>query len=180
MSLDEECNWRVENLYKESHIWLIQVATNTTKNAEHAMDMVSDLYVYLIKNKKSSIFWGVSYNLIYCMRYIQSRWISKREKNQRYKLYESMGSYDRPDEEYDIEKDIQIQIAYDSVMDEIQNLKKTRSFAQAHLYEMYWCSDDKMMDVANKIGISKSTTFNAISKIKNHMKSVIHNPFKDE
>jgi DNA-directed RNA polymerase specialized sigma24 family protein len=179
MSLDEECDWRLENLYKESHIWLLQVATNTTKNADHAADMVSDLYLYLHNNKKQEIFWGVSYNLMYCLRYIQSRWINKREKNQRYKLYENMKDYDRPDEEYDIERDIEVMRAYDMVKSEVDNLKNTKYFAQAALYQMYWMTDDKLMDVANKIGISKSTTFNAIKKVKEHLKTVIKNPFND-
>jgi predicted DNA binding protein len=37
-----------------------------------------------------------------------------------------------------------------------------------------------MMDVANKIGISKSTTFTSIKKVREHLSKVINNPFKPE
>lgn len=180
MSFEEECDWRLENLYKESHIWLIQVATNVTRDSENAADMVSDLYLYLHKHRKKEIFWGISYNLIYCMRYIKSRWISKREKLNRYKLYESMGDYDRADEVYDTDKDIQIQMTYELVKEEVEALKNTKLFAQSSLYKMYFYTDDNLSDISEKIGISKSTTFNAIKKVKTHLKNNIPNPFKDE
>lgn len=180
MSFDDECDWRLSNLYKESHIWLLQVATNTTKNAENAEDMVSDLYLYLHNNRKKEIFWGVSYNLIYCMRYIQSRWKNKRDKNKRYQLYDNMKEWDTTDTEYDIEKDLEIEMTYELVKEEVDALKNTKLFAQSALYKMYWYSDDKLIDVANKIGISKSTAFNAIKKVKDHLKSNIKNPFIDD
>jgi predicted DNA-binding protein YlxM (UPF0122 family) len=59
-------------------------------------------------------------------------------------------------------------------------MKGTRQFAQASIYEMYWLTEDKMMDVANKIGISKSTTFTSIKKVREHLSKVINNPFKPE
>lgn len=177
MSYEEECDWRLENLYKESHIWLIQVATNTTRNTEHAQDMVSDLYLYLHKHRKKEIFWGKSYNLMYCMRYIQSRWISKREKLNRYKLASSMMDYDEPMEEYDIDRDIAIMREYDKVKVELKRLEQTKLFPQAKLYELYWMSDDKIMDVAAKIHLSKSTVFTSIKKIRNHLKTILDNPF---
>jgi predicted DNA-binding protein YlxM (UPF0122 family) len=48
------------------------------------------------------------------------------------------------------------------------------------IYEMYWNSDDTLQAVADKIGISKSTTFIAIKKIRKHLKLVIDNPFINE
>lgn len=180
MSYEQECDWRLENLYKESHIWLIQVATNTTNDADNAADMVSDLYLYLHKHRKKEIFWGVSYNLMYCMRYIQSRWKSKREKLNRYKFKETMMDFDEPMEEYDMDRDVAIMREYDKVKEELKRLEQTKLFPQAKLYEMYWMSDDKIMDVADKIHLSKSTVFSAIKKIRNHMKDILDNPFKPE
>jgi len=180
MSFEEECDWRLENLYKESHIWLIQVATNTTRNAENAEDMVSDLYLYLHNHRKKEIFWGKSYNLIYCMRYIQCRWISKREKLNRYKLYDNIMDMDTIDEPYDIDKDIQVMMTYDLVKEEVDALKNTKLFAQSALFKMYCYDDNTLSDVANKIGISKSTAFNSIKKVKDHLRKNIENPFKNE
>jgi predicted DNA binding protein len=38
-------------------------------------------------------------------------------------------------------------------------------------------SDDTLDEVANKIGISKSTTFLAVRKVRRILKEVIDNPF---
>jgi predicted DNA-binding protein (UPF0251 family) len=43
---------------------------------------------------------------------------------------------------------------------------------------MYWCSEDTLDEVANKIGISKSTTFLAVKKIRKYLAEVIDNPYK--
>jgi hypothetical protein len=180
MSLDMECDWRLTNLYKDSHIWLIKASTNVTKNAEYAADLVSDLYLYLHNNKKKQIFWGNSYNLIYCQRYLQSRWLSKRKLLQRFKYSEDMNDYDKEVDEYDYDKDFQMMEAYDNVISELTKLKGTKLFARATIFEMYMLSDDKMLEVAKKIGISKSTTFSCIKKIKQHLKETIKNPFGNE
>jgi DNA-directed RNA polymerase specialized sigma subunit len=47
------------------------------------------------------------------------------------------------------------------------------------IYEIYWTSEDTLQEVADKIGISKSTTFIAIKKIRKHLKGLIKNPFID-
>jgi DNA-directed RNA polymerase specialized sigma24 family protein len=179
MSFEQECDWRLENLYKESHIWLLQAATNITKNRENAEDLVSDCYYYIHKKRNQKIFWGVSYNLMYCYRYLQTRWINKIDKLKRVSYEESMRKYDREDEEYDVDLDIRVMNEYQSVLDEIKRLKGTRQFAQASIFEMYWMTDDKMIEVAKKIGISKSTTFTSIKKIREHLSKTITNPFDE-
>jgi len=180
MSFQEECDWRLTNLYNQSHTWLMQAATNITKSNPDADELVSDLYLYLHKKKNPKIFWGDSYNVMYCYRNLQTRWISKRQKLYRYNHQECMSSFDDVNEEYDVEKDEAIMREYQRVMEELNKLSKTNMFAQAKLFELYWFSDDKIMDVANKIHLSKSTVFNSIKKIKLHLKNTINNPFIDE
>jgi predicted DNA-binding protein YlxM (UPF0122 family) len=52
-------------------------------------------------------------------------------------------------------------------------------WTSAKLYELYWYSDKNLNEVADAIGISKSTTFLAIRKIRTHMKEILDNPFND-
>ena len=80
--------------------------------------------------------------------------------------------------EYDEQRDRDIMKAYEDVINELKSLQTTKLWLAARLYEMYWMSDDNLNEVAAKIGISKSTTFLAIKKIRNHMKNVINNPFQ--
>jgi DNA-directed RNA polymerase specialized sigma subunit len=82
------------------------------------------------------------------------------------------------DTEYDIDSDIQIQRAHDEVISELKQLEKTRMWPQAKIFQLYWMSDKTLDEVANDIGISKSTTFLAVRKIKNYLKEVIDDPYK--
>jgi predicted DNA-binding protein YlxM (UPF0122 family) len=45
---------------------------------------------------------------------------------------------------------------------------------------MYSFADITMEELSNKIGISKSTTFLNIKKIKEHLKNKLQNPYEDE
>ena len=65
------------------------------------------------------------------------------------------------------------------IKNELQNIKKTKHFASAMIYEDYWYSDKTLNAVADSIGISKSTTFIHIRKMRNHMKDILDNPFHD-
>jgi DNA-directed RNA polymerase specialized sigma subunit len=78
---------------------------------------------------------------------------------------------------YDTERDLAIQKAHDLVMQELNNLKVTRMWPSAKIFELYWMSDKTLDEVAKDIKISKSTTFLAVKKIRNYLKQVIENPF---
>jgi predicted DNA-binding protein YlxM (UPF0122 family) len=47
---------------------------------------------------------------------------------------------------------------------------------QAKIFTLYFDSDDTMESLAKKIGISKSTTFLAIKKIRTYLREVIETP----
>jgi len=184
-SIEQQCAIRLENLFNNSHEWLLKASYNITKNKEEAEDLVGELYEYLHIKQNPKLFYGDSYNLLYLHRFLGHRWINKIKKNNRVKNVGLPGQDYLPWEEqaeiiYDEEKDLDIQRAYAEVMNEIQRLKKRKGFAAAMLYEMYWMSDDTLQEVADKIGISKSTVFLSIKRIRLHLKRTINNPFPDE
>ena len=82
------------------------------------------------------------------------------------------------DIEYDIERDRDIERAHQQVLDELKHLAGTKMWASARIFELYWMSEDTLDEVANKIKISKSTTFLAVKKIRNYLKEVIKNPYE--
>jgi hypothetical protein len=45
---------------------------------------------------------------------------------------------------------------------------------------MYFFSDKTLEGLSNDVGISKSTTFLHVKKIKKHIRATIPNPFKKE
>lgn len=173
-----ECARRLETLYRESHTWLTQVSYNITKNKEESEDLVGELYEYLHKKQNTKLFYLNSYNLMYCMAFLKHRWINKTKKLNRTQYFEEITT-DGPEEVYDVEKDMAIMKAHSEVMNEIKRLKQTKHFAPAMIYEIYWTSDDTLQEVADKIGISKSTAFINIKKIRAHLKKIIKNPFID-
>jgi RNA polymerase sigma factor (sigma-70 family) len=172
-----ECEKRLSVLYNDSHSWLISSARKITKNTEEAEDMVQELYLYLHQKCNPKLFWGTdSYNLFYCSKFLHSRFINKTKKLNRTTYVEEVWDTEL-DEEYDIDADIQIQRAHDEVMSELKQLEKTKMWPQAKIFQLYWMSDKTLDEVANDIGISKSTTFLAVRKVKNYLKEVINNPF---
>jgi DNA-directed RNA polymerase specialized sigma24 family protein len=176
-SIEQECERRLNNLYKESHHWLIQSAKKVTKNTEEAEDLVSELYEYLHTKLNVKLFWGKnSYNLFYCSKFLHSRFINKTKKLNRTTYVEEVFPYEM-DIPYDTERDLAIQKAHDEVLEEIKQLKLKKGFAPAMIFELYWMSDKTLDEVAKDIGISKSTTFLAVRKIRNYLKQVIENPF---
>jgi len=170
------CEKRLDGLYKESHIWLVKEAKKLTKHTEDAESLVSDLYLYLLEKCNPKIFWGeTSYNLYYCNKYLHSRWMNKVKKRNRTTLKEVI---DTEEEEipYDVEVDELVMQTYNMIKDELKALEQTRMWPQAKIFGLYFGNDDTMEALAKKIGISKSTTFLAIKKIKTYLKEVIPNP----
>jgi len=177
-SMQQQCDRRLTNLYNQSHTWLLQASYNICKSFEESEELVSDLYVYLAKECRQNIWWGESYNLIYCHKFLKHRWFNRVEKLKRFYYTDNHAVMDNALEVYDEQKDYDVMKAYEQVMQELKHLQITKLWPAARLYEMYWMSDDNLNEVARKIGISKSTTFLAIKKIRTHMKGIIHNPFR--
>ena len=177
-SIEMECNKRLDVLYRNSHEWLLKVSYNICKSRLESQDMVGELYVYLAEKCNPKLYYNDSYNLIYCMRFLSSRWINKVKRNKKMQYVPTIQS-EAVNEEYDITLDNDIMTAHEEVMKEIQRLKKTRQFSSARIYELYWCDgDDTLQELADKIGISKSTVFIHLKRVRQHLKNVIDNPFK--
>ena len=171
-----ECKERLTNLYLDSNHWLIKHAIKITKSKEEGEDLVQELYEYLHKKCNPKIFWGNAYNMFYCYRFLESRWINKTKKLNRVVYKEEMPE-EVMEEEYDIDRDLQLQNAHEEVMNELHKLKVTRMWPQARIFELYWLSDKTLDEVANDIKISKSTVFLSVKKIRKYLESTLDNPF---
>lgn len=177
-SIELECERRLTNLFNESHSWLIQAANKITKNKSTSEDVVMELYEYLHKKQNVKLFWGPnSYNLKYCSKFIRHRFINKTKKLNRTTYVEDVidNEVDIP---YDVERDLAIQKAHEEVLSELKKLEITKMWPSARIFELYWMSSDTLDDVSNKIGISKSTTFLAVKKVRKYLKEVLDNPFQ--
>lgn len=171
-----ECEQRLTNLYLDSNHWLIKHATKITKSKEEGEDLVQELYEYLHKKCNPKIFWGNAYNMFYCYRFLESRWINKTKKLNRVVYKEEMPE-EVVEEEYDIERDLELQNAHNEVVGELKKLAVTKLWPQARIFELYWMSDKTLDEVAKDIKISKSTVFLSVKRIRKYLEEVIDNPF---
>jgi hypothetical protein len=178
-SIEQECERRLINLFKESNSWLIGSAKKVTKNKEEAECLVQELYEYLHLKQNKKLWWGEnSYNLFYCNKFLHSRFMNKTKKLNRVKLMGDYTAWEEQDEIiYDEEKDLQIQRAHDQIINELKQLEKTKMWPQSKIFQLYWMSSDTLDEVAKKIKISKSTTFLAVKKVRKYLEQVIDNPF---
>jgi hypothetical protein len=176
ISIEEQCAIRLANLFKQSHGHLIKSAYQITKNTASAQDMCAELYEYLHIKCNPKLWWGDSYNLLYCQRFLKHRYLNKTKKTNRISYREEIED-NRIDEEYDIQLDLDMEVAYVEVMQELKALEATRMWPASKLAQMYWTSEDTMSDVAHKVSISKSTMFLAQKKIKKYLREYIKTPF---
>ena len=177
-SMQTECNQRLDTLYRMHGEWINNITLNMCKNKNVTEEVVSDLYLYLAEKCNPKLFYKESYNLHYIYHFLKTRAINYQKRNSK---TQSLPEYwDDINVEYDEEYDNKIQNTFDEVKEELERMKKRKGWSSATIYSMYWMSDKTMDIVSKEIGISKSTTFLAIKKTKQHLKNTIKNPFEND
>jgi DNA-directed RNA polymerase specialized sigma24 family protein len=167
-SIQAECDKRLSVLYHDKHRWLISEAKKLTKNTEEAEDLVQELFEYLHIKQNPKLFWGESYNIFYCNKSLNRTELMGDVK------VELLWEEDVP---YDEELDRELERAHNEVINELKSLSVTRLWPSAKIFELYWMSEDTLQETADKIGISKSTTFIAVKKIRKYLQNTIKSPF---
>lgn len=173
-----ETNKRLDILYRQHHQWLMAVAYNLSKDVDVASDLVGELYVYLGEKDNESLYYLDSFNLKYCQMFLSSRFYNKCNRDKKMVITESFS--DDMDDEYDYDGDNRLEGSWNELKEELQRLKKGNMWSSAQLYEMYQFENLTMEQLSKRIGISKSTTFLNIKKIKEHLRNTLNNPFDGE
>ena len=179
MSIEEthiENNKRLDILCREHMDWLLSIGYNITKNRELTKELIGDLFLYLAEKGNPSLYYDTSYNLMYCYSFIRSRFYNHIKANKKFETLSD--SYDEIATEYDYEWDERLQKAYSDVQTEIMDLQKTKMWPSARLAELYLYSDKTLEGVSKDIGVSKSTSYLHVKRIKKHLKEKIQNPFR--
>lgn len=172
----EEHNKRIETLYLKHDEWLRKVGYNLTNNHDVVQDLVQELYLYLGSKRNKDLYYLDSFNLKYCYSFLRSRYFNliNREKRNVY----PQKFRDIEIDDYDIEWDNELQRFENDVIDELNKLQSSSMWSSAKIYKLYQFSDDTMEELSNKIGISKSTTFMSVKKVKQHLQKTIKKPKK--
>ena len=179
LEIQKENNRRLEILFRQKNDWLMASSYNITKDREAAEELVAELYSYIAERGNPNIWWGKDeYNMMYLYSFLKTRWINQIK--QRDKNVQLPEKWDKVDEVYDEELDIKMQDCYDDIVNEINELQRTKMWSSAKLAELYFFTPDMTLDKLSKnIGISKSTSFLNIRKIKQHIRLTKNNPFKN-
>jgi len=175
-SFDENTT-RLGILYKNHHDWLNSVAYNLSKDKDITQDLVQELYLYLGNKVNPNLWYLDSFNLKYCHSFLQSRYFNlvKRENKNVYPTHWK----DKEDVPYDEDWDNLINSTYEMLEEEVNRLQSTPMWASAKIFQMYAFSEKTMERLSEDIGISKSTTFLNIKKVKEHLKEQLKNPFDE-
>lgn len=157
----------------------MKVSMNLSSNLTTASDLVSDLYLYIAEKGNPNIWWGEDgYNMMYLFSFLKSRYINGYKQAK--KLTVLNENYDTPDTPYNEDLDIKIQQTYEAVQKEITDLQGTKMWSSARLAEIYLFNDEMTLErLSKEIGISKSTSFLNVKKVKTHIKAKYQNPFRD-
>ena len=177
MAKSKEHQKRLEVLFLKHHKWLSQCAYNISKDMDTADDLVGQLYIYLAEKINPSIYYADSFNLMYCRSFLSSRYLNKTKRDKKV-IYCEEYNTDEAVEEYDLQQDIAMENAYDNVLSELSNLKTTKLWSSAKIYELYVFGEYTLDGLAQELNLSKSTVFLAVKKIKGHLKKQIQNPFE--
>jgi DNA-directed RNA polymerase specialized sigma24 family protein len=172
----EENKIRVEYLIRNHKEWLDSVAMNITKDKAEGEDLLGDLYLYLLEKGTPKIYFKESFNLMYCYSYLKTRWINRTKIKGRF----SDKEVDVVDSEYDYEWDLRLEECYTEVLTTLKDLESTKLWAASKLTSMYLFTDLTLEGLGKEIGISKSTSYLSVKKIKDYLKQHIENPFKNE
>ena len=170
---------RLETLFLKHHTWLMQVGYNITKDVEIAEDLVGQLYIYLGEKENPKLYYADSFNLMYCRAFINSRFLNKTKRDKKVSYVEEYDTNDT-DEMYDTEYDRKLENTYDTIISKLDEYKNTKMWASAQIAQMYWFNDYTLDEVAEQIGISKSTVFLSVKKVKQLLKETTDNPFIKE
>ena len=176
--VSKETKKRLDVLYRNHHQWLFSVAFKLSKDTHISEELVQELYLYLLDRNDENLFYKDSFNLQYCRAFIVSRFYNlKKIQNRNLPLFDNWDTEDIP---YNEEWDNKLETSYKEVLEELNKMKKKKGWSSAMLFEMYWFSDKTFEQMSKEIGISKSTSFLNVRKVKNQLKSKLNNPFKDE
>lgn len=171
---------RLDILYRTKNDWLMASSYNITKDRENAKELVAELYTYIAERGQPNIWWGADeYNMGYLYAFLKTRWINQIKQTNR--LESLPDSWDETDTEYDEDLDKRVQRCYEEIQNEISELQKTKMWSSARLAELYFYTPDMTLDKLSKnIGISKSTSFLNVRKVKQHIRLVKQNPFRSD
>lgn len=173
-----ETTKRLEILHRKHYQWLFSVGFKVSKSKTITEDLIQELYIYLAERNAEELFYSDSFNLQYCRSFIHSRFYNLIKVQNKSETIND--NWDEEDIPYDEEFDSRIDEAYSELIRELSEMKRKKGWSSAMLAEMYFFNNMTFDELSKEIGISKSTAFLNVKKVKERLKVKLKNPFEDE
>lgn len=175
-----ENNRRLEVLYRKHNEWLRAVCFNICKDADMVDELVSELYLYLAEHGEERLYYkDGGFNLGYCNSFLKSRFLNKIKVQNRYSDVEIDDDVLNPssNELYDES----IDNTYNDIKTFLKSKQTSDNWVSAKIAELYYFGKGFTIEgLAEEIGVSKSTVFLHIKKMKLEIRDNIDNPFNKE
>ena len=168
---------RLDVLHRKHYQWLYSVGFKISKSQITTEDLIQELYIYLLERDDKELYYEDSFNLQYCRTFILSRFYNLVKVENRWDTISA--DYDEEETPYNEEFDMKVEKAYNDLIKELESMKKMKGWSSAMLAELYWFGNMTFEELASEIGISKSTAFLNVRKVKERLKEKLNNPFKD-
>ena len=168
---------RLDVLHRKHYQWLYSVGFKISKSSNTTEDLIQELYIYLLERDDKELYYEDSFNLQYCRTFILSRFYNLVKVENRWDTISA--DYDEEETPYNEEFDMKVEKAYNDLIKELEYMKKMKGWSSAMLAELYWFGNMTFEELASEIGISKSTAFLNVRKVKERLKEKLNNPFKD-
>ena len=155
----------VTKIYTENIVWLKQVCNNFSDSKSEAEDLLQDVLLKLLEMENiEKLKFGDSLNLFYVYKMIRSIALTNKKKTQSFSELEDIVAVDT---EYDLDSDIDTETKL-GIIDEV--LSKAHWY-DAKLFQTYFEEDHSLTSLAEATGISRSSVYNTISKVKRTIRS---------
>jgi DNA-directed RNA polymerase specialized sigma24 family protein len=160
----------VDLVYKTHHKWLMQVAYNFTQDQDNAIDLVQELYVYLLEMKDiNKIRYNNTVNLFYLYKSLKSKFLNSIKQNKKIQILPIEEDFlEIEDQEYNYDKDEEFEVMLQATK---SLLDKDLHWFDAKLLQTYINEDHSIASLHRATGISKSSIWTSLDKSRKFIKN---------
>ncbi len=148
----------------------MQVAYNFTQDQDNAIDLVQELYVYLLEMKDiNKIRYNNTVNLFYLYKSLKSKFLNSIKQNKKIQILPIEEDFlEIEDQEYNYDKDEEFEVMLQATK---SLLDKDLHWFDAKLLQTYINEDHSIASLHRATGISKSSIWTSLDKSRKFIKN---------
>ena len=160
----------VEIVYINHNMWLLQVARNFTQDEDKSLDLVQELYLYLMQMKDiEKIRYNNTVNLFYLYKVIKSKFLNGIKQDKKMIVLPVEEDYlEIGEEEYSLDRDEK----FEYMLKQTKHLLETEvHWFDEKLLMTYITEEHSIASLHKATGISKSSIWTSLNKTKTFIRN---------